>query len=108
MSPSGELDPQAALLQGSAAELMQFTVLGIIDSVMLVLHKTTNETYILKVCIYFLCDVLFLEENTIHGLEASITTLMAVVFKKERTERKKKQQTKKNGPLARLTWITPL
>ena len=56
MSPSGELDPQVALLQGSAAELMQFTVLGIIDSVMLVLHKTTNETYILKVGLYFFLD----------------------------------------------------
>ena len=45
----GELDPQIATLQGSTVELLQFTVLGIIDKVMLVLHRTTNETYIMKV-----------------------------------------------------------
>ena len=49
MSPVGELDPLIATLQGSTAELLQFTVLGIIDKVMLVLHRTTNETYIMKV-----------------------------------------------------------
>ena len=45
----GELDPEIATLQGSTVELLQFTVLGIIDKVMLVLHRTTNETYIMKV-----------------------------------------------------------
>ncbi len=53
VSPIGELDPHVATLQGSTTELLQFTVLGIIDKVMLVLHKTTNETYIMKVRVNF-------------------------------------------------------
>ena len=53
LSPSQELtqelDPQVAHLQGPVKELNSFRVLGVISSVMLVLDKNTNNTYVMKV-----------------------------------------------------------
>ena len=49
LSPARELDPAIALLQGSFSELRHFKVLGILDSVMLVMDVNTDNTFVIKV-----------------------------------------------------------
>ncbi|KAL3874775.1 hypothetical protein ACJMK2_037745 [Sinanodonta woodiana] len=44
-----EADPSLAFLQGSRSELKNFKVLGTIDKTLLVLDKSTDETYVMKV-----------------------------------------------------------
>ncbi|KAK3592556.1 hypothetical protein CHS0354_005618 [Potamilus streckersoni] len=44
-----EADPSLAFLQGSQSELKNFKVLGTIDRTLLVLDKSTEETYVMKV-----------------------------------------------------------
>ena len=51
LSPTCEIDPSVAMLKGSSAELKNYKVLGTIDKVLLVMDKTTDDTYVLKVCI---------------------------------------------------------
>ncbi|CAG5123199.1 unnamed protein product, partial [Candidula unifasciata] len=46
LSPS--LDPSFAFIRGSAKELRNFQVLGTIDKVILVRHKVTDETFVIK------------------------------------------------------------
>ncbi|XP_061172139.1 ribosomal protein S6 kinase delta-1-like [Saccostrea echinata] len=46
---SMDLDPGVAMLKGSLAEMKNFKVLGTIDKVMLVMDKTNDETYVVKV-----------------------------------------------------------
>ncbi|XP_062573816.1 ribosomal protein S6 kinase delta-1-like [Saccostrea cucullata] len=47
--PSMDLDPGVAMLKGSLAEMKNFKVLGTIDKVLLVMDKTNDETYVIKV-----------------------------------------------------------
>lgn len=44
-----DLDPAIAMLKGSLSELKNFKVLGTIDKVLLVMDKTSDETYVVKV-----------------------------------------------------------
>lgn len=44
-----DLDPAIAMLKGSLSELKNFKVLGTIDKVLLVMDKTSDETYVIKV-----------------------------------------------------------
>ena len=43
------MDPALALLRGSVNDLKKFKVLGTIDNVILVLDKSTEETFVIKV-----------------------------------------------------------
>ena len=49
LNPSTEVDPALALLRGSVNDLKKFKVLGTIDNVILVLDKSTEETFVIKV-----------------------------------------------------------
>ena len=44
-----EMDPGLSLIKGPASNLKHFKVLGTVDRVLLVMDKTSDETYILKV-----------------------------------------------------------
>ncbi|XP_069116020.1 ribosomal protein S6 kinase delta-1-like [Argopecten irradians] len=48
LSPLSEVDPSLALLKGSTGELKNYKVLGTVDHVLLVMDKTTDDTYIMK------------------------------------------------------------
>ncbi|XP_064623256.1 ribosomal protein S6 kinase delta-1-like [Lineus longissimus] len=48
LSPPSDLDPGIAFLQGPTSELKNYRVLGIVDDVMLVLDKNTENTYVMK------------------------------------------------------------
>lgn len=47
-----DLDPGIAMLKGSLAEMKNYKVLGTIDKVLLVMDKTNDETYIIKVKVH--------------------------------------------------------
>lgn len=49
LSPSTEVDPNLMFIRGPASDLKKFKVLGTIDKVILVLDRSTEETYIIKV-----------------------------------------------------------
>ena len=49
MTSYRDLDPGLAFLQGPIHELANYRVLGVIDHVMLVLDRNTDNTYIMKV-----------------------------------------------------------
>lgn len=44
-----DLDPAIAMSKGSLSELKNFKVLGTIEKVLLVMDKTSDETYVVKV-----------------------------------------------------------
>ncbi|XP_050407265.2 ribosomal protein S6 kinase delta-1 [Patella vulgata] len=48
ISPNLELDPSFAFIRGSMSELRNYKVLGTIDSVILVMDKLLDETYVIK------------------------------------------------------------
>ncbi|OWF43526.1 ribosomal protein S6 kinase delta-1-like isoform X2 [Mizuhopecten yessoensis] len=48
LSPLSEVDPSLALLKGSTGELKNYKVLGTVDKVLLVMDKSTDDTYIMK------------------------------------------------------------
>ncbi|XP_033733841.1 LOW QUALITY PROTEIN: ribosomal protein S6 kinase delta-1-like [Pecten maximus] len=48
LSPLSEVDPSLALLKGSTGELKNYKVLGTVDSVLLVMDRSTDDTYIMK------------------------------------------------------------
>ncbi|KAK7506834.1 hypothetical protein BaRGS_00001685 [Batillaria attramentaria] len=48
VSPSLELDPSFAFIRGSVRDLRHYQVLGAIDKVILVLDRSTDETYVIK------------------------------------------------------------
>lgn len=48
VSPSLELDPSFTFIRGSVQDLRSYQVLGAIDKVILVLDKTTDETFVIK------------------------------------------------------------
>lgn len=49
MSPSLELDPSFAFIHGCGRELRSYQVLGTIDKNVLVLDRSTEETFVIKV-----------------------------------------------------------
>ncbi|XP_067680565.1 ribosomal protein S6 kinase delta-1-like [Haliotis asinina] len=48
LSPSLDLDPSLAFIQGSMSELRSYKVLGTVDRVVLVMDRTSDETYVIK------------------------------------------------------------
>ncbi|XP_060080683.1 ribosomal protein S6 kinase delta-1-like [Ylistrum balloti] len=48
LSPLSEVDPSLALLKGSTGELKNYKVLGTVDRVLLVMDRSTDDTYIMK------------------------------------------------------------
>ena len=53
LSPSGDLDPTLNLIKAPVSEMKNFKVLGTIDKVLLVMDKTSDETYVIKVFIWW-------------------------------------------------------
>ena len=51
LSPSADLDPTLNLIKAPVSEMKNFKVLGTIDKVLLVMDKTSDETYVIKVFI---------------------------------------------------------
>jgi len=49
LSPTTEVDPALTFIRGPASDLKKFKVLGTIDKVILVLDRSTDETYVVKV-----------------------------------------------------------
>ncbi|XP_063426593.1 ribosomal protein S6 kinase delta-1-like isoform X2 [Mytilus trossulus] len=48
LSPSGDLDPTLNLIKAPISEMKNLKVLGTIDKVLLVMDKTSDETYVIK------------------------------------------------------------
>ncbi|KAJ8308106.1 hypothetical protein KUTeg_012980 [Tegillarca granosa] len=48
LSPSTELDPSLTFIKAPISELKNFKVLGTVDKVLLVMDKSSDETYIIK------------------------------------------------------------
>lgn len=54
LSPAGDLDPTLNFIKAPASEMKKLKVLGTIDKVLLVMDKTSDQTYVIKVSLYII------------------------------------------------------